>query len=414
MGHCVCLRRVSVVLTVFLILSVLWPTASLGQGTDRTAEILASARERYESNMEGIRRRVEKRLDTLAALARRDKDPVAAAKTAKAMIDEFDQLGTLPNDVQHDLWEKQYALTAAEMEKAYGRAMAAYLVAEEEVLHNAVAAEADLFLSYQDLVPWGLDLLEAMPQEARVVSHAHDIVVDCQFVDSYRIELIAQRLGDSGDLRVEIPVASGERVPLSVLIDDDGSVRALLTIADGLVGADLGIARPAELERQEGDGVRVIASGGEFTIVSVRTKPVVQGEPPSTESFEPSSPDRPRTKTTAASLMPVGSVWRGTSDHNNKGTFSTRFEVKSVSSDTIVMQGSWLGSIRLELVYKYRGTTLALVGVRELSNTNGSRASVGGGGRVTTDGFTSSYNWRVSFGDTNNQVVKGTLWLTRE
>lgn len=408
------------VCAVFMSSNVCWGQQADAQSLDRVSVVLARAREKYESGMETIRNGVLGDLDTELKRADRTNDnPLNAMEAAREQLRAFNATGTLPEYPRKQLRENMYARAAQAMRDEYERAVKLYPSLERLDLADIVTAESRQFASYWDLGPWGENLIEGKSEAERtVLPGSEPLTCPLDAASEYRIEIRAKRVGDLGAMSVELPFGEGKRIAIPTLANDKGEFRVLLTVRSDHISADLGVQRPIDLAATVRSDARIIAmraSKGDVVVESVRVKPVVAGEPASHSDANTSGTSgSSRDRVVASDLMPVGSVWRGSVRHNTHDDFDTRFEVKSVSGDRIIMSGSWIGRVKLEFGFKFDGTRLHLDSVREESNTGGTRTQVSGSGEVSENGMATSYRWRVSGGSLRNQSVYGTMSLERQ
>lgn len=412
-------RSHAVSLTCFLAMLVLNPQVALGQSSDKTAVALAAARMKYESELDSIRSQVQAALDKALEAVPKADDAEAAHKATKAAIEAFRSRGELPDDKLKPQWEQRYARAAKEMTQAYFRAGAAYAKDSKPEIEQVLDAERTCLNTLWDLVPWEPRFTAKDKPEAErtIAADSEPLAVRTEPWSNYAIDIRAKRAGTSGSLIVDVPLPDGKILEVPAHASSAGEVRFLGLVRDGKCFVSHGASRPIDLAKSrngEGGELKLRADGGPLIIESVRIKPIVDGEPPEQQGVvKPPGKDKAPPQS-AAGLMPKGSVWRGQVRHSTRGTFDTRLEVVNVTDNSIVTHCSWVGEVKLEFVFSYTGKKLRVSGVRELSKTGGTRAGADGTGSVSERSLNTSFSWRVSGGNLQNQSISGTMSLTKQ
>ncbi len=398
-------RIIAIVLVCWVGLSGI-TTAATAQDTPRAIKILDSKAEKYEKQMESLRQRVDVAISNHKFDDLDDQEKQLAAWRSR---------GKSPNVKAKDRFESTYAKHVSGMLRAFGDAGKQLATSGDQTLIDHVKGRSDRFKHHVDLVPWGDNIIT---NDNAGIEPGSFWAIMLPMADNYRFEIVAKRTEGEGFLELGLPAGETSLFTLPIQPDVNGEVHLILSVMDGQPVIELGLnvtltADVIDLELPAPGALRVFDS--EWQLVSVRSKPIIEGDLPETGGMQQRmARDKPRKeRKTAADLMPVGSVWRGTIQHNVKKDFDVRWVVKEVSDDTIVFQGSWLGSSHLEFVFEYSGTTMTLVSMRELTKTNATRSSVSGGGGVRNEIFKSSFKWRVDYGSVRNSQAQGTLSLKR-
>jgi len=254
------------------------------QSDDATAQSLAKARETYERSMETIRDDTEEARKAKHARASKPGKADNDKQTqAEGELGPFKATGAWP-DVPNTTALKNRAANAAKaMREAYTAARKTYTQTNKESLCDAIRDEADQFETHSDVVWWGPNLIDKTSTEERTLAPGgKPLTVEMLVKGEYRLDIRVKRTGEAGTLTVKVPLVDGKRLAIPALIGKDGNVRVLVTLREGFVGADLGVARPVELSKaasEESTAIALWAEGGAFSVESVRVKAVIEGAP---------------------------------------------------------------------------------------------------------------------------------------
>lgn len=285
---------------------VIVPSAALAQADSMAEKQLARSRVAYELRLEAIRQSVERQIKAAKDRAAKLKDNTAAVSAALAAEKEFAASGKIPEGKGEDKLAQEYAEAAADMRKAYNDAR---LAASGD---SQLTAEAEQFWRHWDLVPWRENLINAIPSGNRTLAPGgKPLSVNLNLGGPYRLEVKGRRSGETGALKIEIPVPGKGRLEIPVTADEKGRFRVLLTVMNTTVCADLGVARPIDIGRTRAGneaGVSIQSVDGPVALELVRAKPVVPGEPPEVAE-KPTKKDR--TRETAVDPLPLGAKGEG-------------------------------------------------------------------------------------------------------
>lgn len=234
---------------------------------DTRLDELAKQRCEYERTMESIR------ADTKSAIDQADADQLSA----------FLSTGAWPECEGSPSLKRRAANATKAMQAKFQSIVDRLNKASKDALRDAVAAEFEQFLSQNDVVPWRENLIAQVADADRTLNPASEPMTVTPEIDpEYRLEVNAKRLTEAGTLKVEFPLADGQRLTLPILASKDNEFRALLSVRAGLVSADLGLARPIDLNaafESECRSVTLRADDGQFLVECIRTKPIIPGRP---------------------------------------------------------------------------------------------------------------------------------------
>ncbi len=390
------------------------------QATDAVASRLAGARTLYESRLESTRAKVLASIDTKERELRASKPPnLAAIEAIQNARRTFVSTGNWPDLTRTPSLRQEAATAAASMKHAFEKAMADYVRAEQDEAAGMIEEDLRVFSLHSDIVPWGPNLIGVMQSDWASIRHeARTLDLRVPRGVEYRIEILGRRTAGPGDLELTVPLPSGNVLPLVALLSPDGDFRVLLTIGEGAASADLGVARPINIDASTpGEHFSARTREASFEVRSVRVKPLVAGEPealpskPSTDGTSNPQPDKQ-----ARSIdqwLPLKGVWRGNNHtRDDKSALSCVVKI-SRSGDVLVLHADH-GDHTLAFDCRLVGERLTLTGVRQTKGPKALRRSPAGSGRVTATGIELKYRWYLDTSDVKNQLVEGTLSVRRD
>lgn len=407
-----------------LIVGAFSPSVALAQTDDTTAQRLAAARVKYERDMESVRRQVnnaiDKKIDDASKAKKADTDKIAQAVEEKKALQRSGAWPEVPNVTRI---RNAAAEAATELQSAYSKAKGEYAKAGKLDLADAITKDLEQFKTQSDIVPWSPNLIEKEPLDARTLAPGSAaLTVDLGVKGEYRLEIRAKRTGDTGTLTVEIPLVGGKRLAVPAIVGKDGDIRLVLTVREGYFGADLGVARPVDLDKAasgESAQVSMMADGGTVVATSVTAKAVVKGAPETAQEVAKKPLDqRPEAKEFRfADHWAKGSKLDGSRVHGNAKPTSMRgTTVADVGNGKLVLNSPDAGgggNVRRDWFLDIVGNRISVTDIRVRGGGGASFQEVSGSGTITDDTISFSYRYRIKAGGTN-AVGEGTVTVKRE
>jgi hypothetical protein len=273
------------------------------------------------------------RNDVIAALRKRiddaekrGDDSVAAVKRANEELATFMATGAWPDMASLATLRSRAGAAADSMNRAYTSAMGAYGKAGLAELAAAVTSEAEHFERQSDVVPWGENLVEDEAEASRRLRPGENALTVRPDLDGeYRIEVVATLDDADGTLEIEAPLADEDKRVTLVSVAQGGNgpadragagarvFKMLVSVYEGLIGADLGVQRPIDISGARAGTSRdvvVRAVGSGATITSIRVKPIMPGAPEQVTKKAKAKPNEPAKKTKPDPFV-LNAEWHG-------------------------------------------------------------------------------------------------------
>lgn len=362
-----------------LVVGAFLPSVALAQTDDTTAQRLVVARVKHERDMESVRRQVnnaiDKKIDDASKAKKADTDKIAQAVEEKKAFQASGAWPEVPNVAKI---RNAAAEAATELQSAYSKAKGEYAKAGKLDLADAITKDLEQFKTQSDIVPWSPNLIEKEPLDARTLAPgSKPLTVDLGVKGEYRLEIRAKRTGDTGTLTVEIPLVGGKRLAVPALVGKDGDIRVVLTVREGFVGADLGVARPVDFDKAasgESAQVSMRADGGTVVVTSVTAKAVLNGAPEQAQE-QVKNPKRPAEDAApnAKPLPPAkGTEWTGGFTNKTDFARATR-AVTTESSASVVAIAVTTAYGPYEWRFSVNGEAVSLENVLPLPGSGGAQ-----------------------------------------
>jgi hypothetical protein len=265
---------------------------------------LSKERTKYETGMELLRKDVKNAIEVrLAELDKPGKRDEAQIRGLGDQLTAFEIEGNWPEVPKAAEFKQRAARLAKGMMDAYVAASAACTKGGKTSLRETIEGELDRFKIQSDLCKWrdfSNDKLKPWAEIRAAVTQ-----IQPELPKEYRIEIVGTRREGTGALALDFPDAQGKKVHRIIVPEEDGSVRAILTVQESGISADLGVdregAEPSSSEIGE-KALSLRATEGVFAVSSVRIKPVISGAPEQT-----AEPARKKTVSKPGGPAPTGS-----------------------------------------------------------------------------------------------------------
>lgn len=412
------LTRICLLIVASFALSL--ATAPLA-AADSIANELEEKRSAYEAAIARIRTKVEEELARQLNAAEKSATPLESIRSAKTVASSFRERGELPVFSSREQLLQQYAVVSDEMLKGYASAITAYSKQGKSALADAVDAEARLFQSLWDLVPWqtvGDD--RSSSTLVRIVKDAKPSVFEIGRLENYRVEIKGKRTSESGSLIVGFPLARGRSVEQTVLLSDKGTFWTLATISGEALSADLGLTRPIDMSKaaaSEQRGLTFRALSSDFQVDSIRFKPIVKQAPPTPQRKDREARKNDQNKGSNPAVDPSiatpktqkqgKEVWRGTWTQLKPTPEKPQaVTLKSVerTAERLILRTDLPGAGGVEMTFTMRSGQFALTAISPTGDRGGVYHDAGGSARVSETGnatkISAAVRWQV---DTNGR-----------
>ncbi len=346
------------------------------QKTSSDLQSLDASRQTYEETLDTIRRDIEVEFDKSP-----DPDGLAGYKRG----------GVLPASKAFDALERKAENAAESLLDAYKTASRN---AKRAGVREELSQEANRIRESNDLLPWS-----SVQNPQRLVAGGDAMRLDIGATGAFRIEVRAKHVGNApAILLVGVPPRDRRVTWLRSEPNAEGDFCVLASVQNGQVNAELGVNRPidrspANSNDVDSTGLWLRAEGADIEVKSVRAKPIVIAH----EQAE-ATKDKKNEKANRADLMPVGSVWSGTSDHSHKPReiIHVRATVIESGDSQVVLDATWMGDSQLKWFLNRQGTRVELVRVE--GENDASRSEHGGGGNVSATQLALNWRWRWNDG----------------
>lgn len=278
-----------------LVVCACFSEVACAQPDAKAVAVLANSTKSYEDQMNALRARIEKAIQVKIDGTKGDNAKINAAIGEKAA---FKSTGAWPDVPGVAAMKAEAARAAKQFATALGEAKKTFDKAGDKVMVEEMNKEIESFESQNDLVPWSPNLIEKEPADSKtLLPGGNPMTIDLSKVEllkgeteglrEYRIQIRGKRTGDAGKLKIDLPLTTGSLLTVESEPGKSKELRVILTVRDGFVGADLGVARPIQLPEateHRGQQLTLSASGEAIDIETVCVKPVVGGQPETSDA----------------------------------------------------------------------------------------------------------------------------------